>query len=271
VTALLGATLLVAQFSAGVDLVDVYASVTTRDGQPVAALQAEDFVVLEDGVEQPIQTFARGDFPLSVVLAIDRSFSMAGAPLRLAREAATTFLSELRSEDQALVVAIGSEVEPIGELSRDREAQREALKSLLPWGTTSLHDAIVDVLARVAEGVGRRAVVALSDGLDRYSTATAAQVIDRARANDALVYGIALGERPSSLFAELATVTGGAAFHVRRPEQLPGIFSRIGHELRTQYLIGYAPPAGRPGWRTIEVRVKRPDVIVRARSGYAAP
>lgn len=258
------------QFTAGVDLVEVYVSVTAPGGGVVRDLTAEDFTVLENGAPQRIEAFAMGEFPLAVVLAIDRSFSMQGPPLRLARDAARTFLQQLRPDDEALVVAVGSQVEPLGELSRDRAAQRSALDALVPWGTTSLHDAILDVLDRVATGRGRRAVILLSDGQDRYSRATVDDVVARVRGSDALVYGIALGRTASPLFTQLGQLSGGRAFHVQDPWQLPGVFSTIASELRSQYLLGYAPPAGDPGWRTIEVRVKRPDLVVRARGGYVA-
>jgi Ca-activated chloride channel family protein len=258
------------QFSAGVDLVEVYVSVTSREGAPVGDLAREDFVVLDNGVEQPIEVFARGDFPLSVVLAIDRSFSMNGPPLRLAREGAAGFLRALRPEDLALIVAIGTGVEAFGELSADRSGQEAALDNLVPWGTTSLHDAILEVLDRVEQGSGRRAVIILSDGQDRYSTATQADVVARVREGDVLVYGITLAAQPSPLFTTLADLSGGRSFHVTRAEALAGVFATISRELRTQYLLGYAPPPGPAGWRTIEVQVGRPGAGVRARSGYTS-
>jgi Ca-activated chloride channel family protein len=258
------------QFSATVDLVEVYASVTDPTGQIVGDLEAGDFIVRENGVEQRIETFARGEFPLTVVLALDRSFSMSGAPLRLAREAARTFLEQLRDTDQALVVAVGSQVEPLGELSTDRRAQYAALDGLVPWGTTSLHDAIIAVVNRAGQGTGRRAVIVLSDGHDRYSSASAEDVLTRVRESDVLVYGISLGKAPSPLFGQLATLSGGRAFHVTAPAMLAGVFGAVARELRTQYLLGYTPPPGPAGWRTIDVQVRRAEVRVRARTGYRA-
>jgi Ca-activated chloride channel family protein len=258
------------QFTSGVDLVEVYASVTGPDGGAITDLSEGDFEVLEDGAPQRIQAFAQGEFPVSIALAIDRSFSMSGPPLRLAREAARVFLSGLRRDDEALVVAVGSEIEALGELSRDRAQQQAALDALVPWGSTRLHDAILDVVDRVSGGRGRRAVLVLSDGQDRSSRATADDVIDRVRRSDVLVYGITLATQPSPLFAELARVSGGRDFHVTTPQQLRGVFEAVGRELRSQYLIGYARPGGPPGWRRIEVRVSRPGARVRARSGYVA-
>jgi Ca-activated chloride channel family protein len=114
--------------------------------------------------------------------------------------------------------------------------------------------------------------VLLSDGSDRYSTATSSQAIERARAADVLIYAIAFGPTRPPVFAELATLTGARSFHVRDARQLPETLRTIAAELRNQYLIGYtpskAPVAGSNEWRSIGVSVRRGDVTVRARDGY---
>src|SRR5438093_8067568 len=68
------------QFTSGVNLVEVYASVTDRHGAPITGLTAADFHILEDGAPQPITAFAAGEFPLAVAVGLDRSFSMGGKP-----------------------------------------------------------------------------------------------------------------------------------------------------------------------------------------------
>ena len=119
---------------------------------------------------------------------------------------------------------------------------------------------------------GRRALILISDGTDRYSQTKSADLLDRVRRKDVLIYPVALGRTRDAVFADMATVTGGRSFQVANVAALPGALSSIAGELRFQYLIGYGPPAGgRPGWRSIQVRVNRPDLRVRAREGYVAP
>ncbi|MEP6917789.1 MAG: VWA domain-containing protein, partial [Acidobacteriota bacterium] len=77
---------------------------TDSRGEPVTGLTQADFSLREDGANQTISTFAAGEFPLSVALAIDRSFSMAGPRLALAKSAARAFLGELRPRDEAMVM-----------------------------------------------------------------------------------------------------------------------------------------------------------------------
>jgi Ca-activated chloride channel family protein len=266
-------TLAAAQFTSGVNVVEVYASVTDRSGEPVRGLTRDDFVVREDGQPQSISAFAAGDFPLSVAVAVDRSFSMAsGGRLASAKSAAKVFIRELRPEDEAMVLAIGSAVETVAARSTRREEQSAAIDRLEPWGTTGLHDAIIAGIDGVQDAKGRRALVLLSDGDDRFSTATAAEALSRARRSDVMVYPIALGRTRPSLFVELAALTGGRSFHVREPKQLPETLRTIARELRYQYLLGYTPTApivaGEERWRSIRVTVDRPDARVRARDGY---
>src|SRR5688500_13965629 len=97
----LALALALAQFSSGVNLVEVYATVTDSRGDSVPNLTRADFEVLEDGQPQTISTFAAGEFPVSVALALDRSFSMAGEPLAMAKSAARVFLSDLRAADRS--------------------------------------------------------------------------------------------------------------------------------------------------------------------------
>jgi Ca-activated chloride channel family protein len=261
-----------AQFVSGVNAVEVYATVSDSTGAPLAGLGKDDFVVRENGEVQQVTAFAAGQFPLAVALAVDRSFSMAGAPLAAAQSAARVFLGELRPEDEAMLIAIGSTIEIRAPLSRDRSAQLSVVAALDAFGTTGLHDAIIAAIGAIQPARGRRALVLLSDGSDRYSAATPAEALDRARGSDVLVYPVALGRTRPPLFAELATLTGGRSFHAGDPRSLPETMRAITGELRHQYLLGYTPSRpivpGRDEWRSIAVTVRRSGVTVRARDGY---
>ena len=119
----------------------VYATVTDREGQPVTGLTAADFRVTEDQAPQTITVFAAGEFPLSVTIALDRSFSMAGERLALSKQAARSFIAALRPADEVMVLAIGSEIETITPPVSAREAGATRWEAIDPWGTTPLYDA----------------------------------------------------------------------------------------------------------------------------------
>jgi Ca-activated chloride channel family protein len=252
----------------------VYASVTDDKGEPVTGLRQSDFDLYENDRLQNVSTFAAGQFPLTVALGIDRSWSMAGEPLRLAKQASQAFLRELKPDDRSMVLAISGEAEIIAPLSADRLSQSSAIAAIDAWSTTALYDAIIASLDRLEPERGRQALIVFSDGADRYSRATTAQVLDRARRSSALLYPIAFGSTRPPLLAELAVLTGGRSFLLRNARDLEATLAMIARELRAQYLLGYTPSTaieeGTHEWRSIRVtlRNRRPGVKVRARDGY---
>src|SRR5262249_44765462 len=156
--------------------------------------------------------------------------------------------------------------EVLAPLSTDRAQSRAALARLERWGTTSLYDAASAAIDAIEPARGRRALIVLSDGTDRYSQLTGADLVQKARRTAALVYPIALGKMRPPIFAELAALTGGRSFHAADERSLTSTLATIARELRYQYLLGYTPArqAGRaPEWRSIQVRVNRPDARVR--------
>ena len=275
--ALLLAAVLVAapaagQFRSGVSAVEVYVSATDSKGVPVRGLTREDFELAEDGRPQAISTFVAGEFPLTAALALDASFSMAGRPLQAVKAAARAFLRALRPDDESLIVGMSSRVEVVAAADLPRPRQINAIDGLSAWGTTTLYDSVIASIEAVDASRGRRALVILSDGDDRYSAATADETLMRARRSNVMVYPVALGKVRPEIFAELASMTGGRSYYSRDYKGVEQILEGIAEQLREQYLLGYTPTrtpvAGSGEWRSITVAVKRPGVTVRARDGY---
>ena len=272
------AALAYGQFTSGVDLVEVYATVTDASGQPVEGLTADDFRVEEDARPQAITAFAAGEVPLALAIALDRSFSMKTSRVDrfgMAKRAARTLVDALRPPDLVTIVAVGSEVDVVSPLSADHAAAARAIDALDLWGTTPLYDAAVKAVDAIQAARGRRALVLLSDGVDRDSETSAAQLVDAVRHRDVLVYPVAVGAPRPPIFAELATATGGRSVAAESASALDAAVRAIAHDLRSQYLIGYARPPGaagsKPSWHAIDVRVTRPGLQVRARDGYFSP
>jgi VWFA-related protein len=264
------------RFSAGVQLVEVYAGVTDARGEPIRNLTQADFVVTEDGQPQAVTAFAAGEFPLSVTVGVDRSWSMGGEAFTKAKRAARELLAQLKPDDRSMVVAIGGDAAIVAPMGVDRASQDRAIAALDTWGTTPLHDAIMIALDRLEPESGRQALVVFSDGSDRYSETSAADVLARARRSRALIYPVVLGTRKlPPLLVELAVLTGGRTLVLRDTTDAgkDGI-ARIVRELHSQYLLGYAPanvpPAGTHAWRSIKVSLRNPaaGMRVRARDGY---
>ena len=191
-----------------------------QPGEPVTGLTEKDFDVLEDGKPQTVSVFSAGDFPLSVAVALDRSFSMAGPRLATARSAARVFLGELRAQDEAAILAIGSRVETVAPLSTDRAAQFEALARIDAFGTTGLYDSVVRAIELTQPAKGRRALVVLSDGVDRYSTTTAERRSSRrAVPMSSCTRSLSPSRRRHSSSDSRRSPAGGA-YHVPDPAEL---------------------------------------------------
>jgi Ca-activated chloride channel family protein len=176
--------------------------------------------------------------------------------------------------DRTMIMAISSEAEVVAPLEMERADQLKQIARLDPWSTTALHDAVIAALDRLEGEKGRQAIVVFSDGTDRYSRASAAEVVERARGSRALIYPIGLGRQRVPLLAELAVTTGGRSFLVRDVKDLGPALADVARELRSQYLLGYSPSVRndgrRSGWRSISVVVRKPGLRVRARDGYLA-
>ena len=194
--------------------------------------------------------------------------------LGVAKSAARTFVGALRPDDQVMIVAIGGETTIVAPLSTGHAAALAAIDRLDAWGTTPLYDATVGALDAIQPARGRRALVLLSDGTDRYSDTKAADLVDtRAAPRRADLSG--RGRRRKA--AGVRGACGGDRWAVVlcsaiRPRST-STMTTIARELRFQYLLGYTPSrerAGEPSWHAIDVTVTRPDLRVRAREGYSS-
>jgi Ca-activated chloride channel homolog len=277
----------VASFKSSVDMVRVAAVVRDQKGRFVRDLKVNDFEVLDGGSSRRIADFRTDIAGLSVAVLFDVSGSMEGQ-LRTAREAAAHVLSWMNTEnDEAAIYTFDTHLDERMPFTKGLRALPQGMEHVVPFGATSLHDAIAATARRVGEREGRRrAVVVLTDGADNWSKLSPPEVSGLASAIDVPVYifGIAPSiDNPSeqtstksvsgSAFAgplaDLASWTGGHVFVASTPGQRSIAARQIIDELRHQYLIAFES-SGRPGWHPLVVRARNKDLIVRARSGYIA-
>jgi Ca-activated chloride channel homolog len=256
-----------------VDVIQVTAIVTDRDGRFVRGLKESDFKIFEDDREKPISHFAAEDIPLELVTALDISSSMTLA-LPGVKDAAKRFLSGLRPADQVTLLSFNENVFTLARRTTDQALRQRAIDRMAAWGGTALYDAIlkaVDVLGRQA---GRRSIVLFTDGDDQSSHASLEAAIARTEGSDATIYAIGQGRAVSSpalqkLLRRLATVSGGRSFFTENHASLDTSFVEILEDLRSQYLLAFVPSTSvRDGsWHQIRVEVSGGH-DVRARQGY---
>lgn len=243
-----------------VDLVELFTAALDGSGHPVRGLPASDFEILEGGKPQKIVRFEQvDDLPLTLGIAIDTSFSMTSSLNEAQRAAAGFVHSLLTPKDRGFTLQFGGRPELLVPPVDDAEAVALSLEGLRAFGRTVLHDAIITSLYYFRAERGQRALVLLTDGEDTASGTTWEDALAYARKSGVTVYTIGLGKGRRDKLAELAQATGGRAFFIERADELAGIYSRIGEELRSRYLLIYSAdrPADPSGFRPVEVRIKK--------------
>jgi Ca-activated chloride channel family protein len=258
-----------------VNRVILWISATDKDDNYVTDLTRDDFELFEDGAKQRVIDFYREDRPITLAILIDTSGSMV-EKIEHVHQAAGDFVDSLRDEDRALVIDFDDNVFLIQDLTSDRDLLKAAITSTEPIGATSIYDALHASYRKIGSIDGRKAIVVLSDGEDTSSQFSFRRVLNEAKANSTLIYSIALGGgvggARKDVLRELADVSGGRLFVVKRAEDLGDAYERIAEELRMQYYLTYS--TGNEDWngRWVKLRVesKRPGVKIRARSGYFA-
>ncbi len=279
-----------ATFRAYSDLVLIPVTVTDTMNRFVLGLQKEDFHLFEDGVEQNLAHFSGEDAPLSIGVLFDESGSM-DYKIRTSRDAATQLLNMLNKEDEAFLVEFADLAKiSIGFTGHTEEIQ-SALRSARAGGLTAMLDAIDAGLLEMKKAKNsRKAIVIVSDGGDNQSHYTPAEIEALVREADVQIYAMGVFEPVFSfrltpeeisgprLLSEIAEQTGGRAFAAAAPGDMTSVATRIGVELRNQYVLGYYPRnKARDGkYRKVEVKVAQPSGLgsplkVHWRLGYYAP
>jgi VWFA-related protein len=254
----------------------VAATVTDGRGRLVKGLGRDSFRVFEDGREQEVTHFIGADGERELVVAVDMSGSM-GTAMPRCREAVKRFLGFIRPIDAVTVLAFNDNVFTVSRREASPEARLRAVDRLRSWGSTAFYDAVLRGLDLLERHRGRRALVLFTDGEDMVSHATVQDVQRRIEVSASPVYVVAQGKgmREPGLkrvLDRVAGVSGGRAFYTNSVDELDSVFTEIGEDIASQYLLAYAPsgPVGDGAWRTIRVEVAGRTDAVRAREGYRA-
>ncbi|MCI0490911.1 MAG: VWA domain-containing protein [Blastocatellia bacterium] len=274
------------------DLVLLDVTAVDPNNKPVMNLTKEQFKVFEDKVPQDIADFSRDEVPVSLVFAIDTSGSMR-AKLDTVIKASSNLVKESRRDDEIAVIEFKDQPEVLEEFTTDIHDVIDTLEGLIASSQTAMLDALY-LASEYADKEGRnrrKAVIMVTDGLDRDSYYKFDEVVDRLREVDVQIYLVGFTndlskdgkwifkksekEKAEELLNRLATETGGQAFFPRELSEVHTIAKQISTDLRTQYSIGYySTNSKRDGtFRSIKVQVDAGNqrVIARTRAGYTAP
>ena len=257
------------------------AAISDNSGRTVSGLKQSQFKIFENGVEQKIDFFQSEETPFAAIILLDTSGSMEQR-VSLARSAAINFLDGLRVDDVAAIYNFDSKVSLVQDFSNSRDITHRVF-DLKADGYTVLNDAIFQAAQELGKrSEKRKAIIVLSDGADTKSGRSADKVLRAALAENITIYTVDMSaintggrERMQSqgTLKNFAEKSGG--FFVATPGgvAMRDAFKGIVEELGVQYTLGYQPSNTKKDgkWRSIELRVARPNLNVRTRKGYNAP
>jgi VWFA-related protein len=294
-------------YRGGTDVVAVYATVTDASGHLVPDLQKSDFIVSDNGKKQPIAVFSNDIQPITIVIMLDRSGSMADK-YELVREATGEFVAKLLPADKARIGSLSHDIVIKPEqFTNDKGALTAVLRyGLQDIGPSPIWTAVDrSITALLPEG-GRRVVLLFSDGHDspeRGQVHTDVKdVMWRSKVDEIMVYCIGFTsesfrpggliylprprpgypppvassswskkvEPPDPALKDLAAQSGGGYFEMDGTLDLKATFARVADELHHQYVLGFAPTKLDSKEHKIEVKLVREDLTVRARKSYVA-
>ena len=267
-------------FKSSAKIVAVYATVTDDQDRLIPDLTKADFEILDNNVRQDISVFENQSQPITSVVMLDTSGSMTDS-LKLVKAGAEQFLERLLPQDKAQVGAFNDKIQFSGTFTSDRDDLVAALKDIDFGYPTRLYDAIDRSVDRLLEVEGRRVIVLLTDGEDTSSKKGQGEVLDRARQEEVMIYGIGLESRyfngqrqvrtsPDAVLKKMAEETGGGYYRLAASPELSSVFARIALELHSQYVLGFSPATLDGKVHKLTVSVKRPGMKARARKSYVA-
>ena len=268
------------------DLVLVPVTITDPMNRLVTGLEKENFQLFEGSAGQEIKTFSSEDAPVSLGVIFDSSGSMSSKMDR-AKDAVVEFFKTANPQDEFFMITFSDEPEVVSDFTSSVDDIQGKLVFTVPRRRTALLDAIYMGITKMRQAkYGKKALLIISDGGDNHSRYTEGEIKALVKEADVMVYAIGIYDRyfPTeeerlgpALLGEIAELSGGRAFTVENPNDLADVATKIGVELRNQYVLGYRPQNGsRDGkWRKIKVKLLPPKGLpplrVYARTGYYAP
>ena len=290
-------------FRSGSRTVAVYVTVSDEQGRLVPDLTEDDFEIYDNGKRQTITLFENGIQPITLVMMLDRSGSMVGN-FSLVRTAAEQFVGLLLPSDKARIGSFANriQVDPRDFTSSQHDLLQILRTELQEPGPTPLWNAVNVGITSLLHQEGRRVVLVFTDGIDRpmgSNNISYRDVERNAEQEDVMIFAVGLkssgfggGRRgrggPGSGgmgptirlppeepkvdagLPRIAAATGGGYFELTSTNNLGATFRRIADELHRQYAIAFTPEKLDGKTHKLEVRIKKPNLIPRARRTYIA-
>ena len=269
-----------------VDLVLVPVTITDPMNRLVNGLDKNNFQLFEGSSKEEIKSFSSEDAPVSLGVIFDSSGSMS-SKMERAKDAVVEFFKTANPQDEFFMITFSDAPEVVSDSTSSVDEIQGKLVFAVPQKRTALLDAIYMGVSKMRQAkYAKKALLIISDGGDNHSRYTEGEIKALVKEADVMVYAIGIYDRyfPTeeerlgpALLGEVSELTGGRAFTVENPNDLADVATKIGVELRNQYVLGYRPTkVVRDGkWRKIKVKLLPPKGLpplrVYARTGYYAP
>ena len=261
-------------------LVSIHATATDSAGLEVADLRDDELIVGADGEPVTIASMSRQTHPVSMIVLLDTSASL-GRKAEMMRLVAMGFLSQVRPIDRARVGGFSGTIQFSDAFVADQDALMSALGTLEGGNPTRLHDAMLACANLLKDEPGRRAIVVMSDGDDTSSKTSLGDAVEVLQSHQIAVYSIGVEAvfhngsrlvqvRPRRELVRYAEETGGAYFELTSRIDLKAEVLRSIQEMRTSYVITFAPTKVDGKHHRLLVQSSRRGVTIRAARGYFA-
>jgi Ca-activated chloride channel family protein len=268
-----------------VDLVLVPVTVTDPMNRLVTGLDKENFAVFEGKDKQEVRHFSAEDAPISLGVIFDMSGSMS-SKIERAREAVIEFFKTANPQDEFFLITFADKPEEVSDFTQSVDDLQGKLVYTVPKGRTALLDAIYLGLSKMRQArYPKKALLIISDGGDNHSRYTEGEIKSLVKEADVMVYSIGIYDHyfqteeerlGPQLLGDVSELSGGRSFTIDNPNDLADVATKIGIELRNQYVLGYRPknPGHDGKWHKIKVKLLPPKGLpplhVYAKTGYYA-
>jgi Ca-activated chloride channel family protein len=268
-----------------VDLVLVPVTVTDPMNRLVTGLDKDNFQVYEGKEQQDLRHFSSEDAPISLGVIFDMSGSM-GSKIERAREAVTEFFRTANPQDEFFLIAFADKPEEISDFTQSVDDLQGKLIYTVPKGRTALLDAIYLGVSKMRQAkYPKKALLIISDGGDNHSRYTEGEIKSLVKEADVMIYSIGIYDHyfatdeerlGPALLSDVSELSGGRSFTIDNPNDLADVATKIGIELRNQYVLGYRPrnPGHDGKWHKIKIKLLPPKGLpplhVYAKTGYYA-
>lgn len=282
-------------------LINIPVVASDRDGRNIGGLKKENFTILEDGEQQPIEFFAGENAPMNVAILIDTSESTKSF-LKNIKSAANDFVKIIRPEDRAIVLSFDFETKILSDFTSDHKDLHKGIEraEIATVSGSDMQSAIDELLHKYFSRIkGRKAIIILTDGIVGGPISND-ELLSTLAESDVMIYPILYKAKQEKLVFPpaykitlpsgeeftaadiqeritqqlkkqieftnlLAPVTGGRVYESGSGD-FKKIFQQIADELKKQYLVGvYLQNADDGNEHDIVVRVNPKNIVIRTK------